>query len=132
MVTKLTAARIATAAGCCLVICTSLHPEGIVEILNGARQGTKFHPLPNALKGRKRWLLAGRCTDVDKVRASDGCDSSTRHRLIANECTPCAYCGSVAASVNVYCSKSTTHYRVKNQGMIKPLIPFEAFDSAFS
>eukprot|EP00878_Enallax_costatus_P014066 GHUV01014710.1.p1 GENE.GHUV01014710.1~~GHUV01014710.1.p1 ORF type:complete len:460 (+),score=92.12 GHUV01014710.1:380-1759(+) len=58
MVTKLTAARIATAAGCCLVICTSQKPEGIVEILNGARQGTKFFPLQNALKGRKRWLLA--------------------------------------------------------------------------
>lgn len=60
MVTKLTAARIATAAGCCLVICTSLKPEGILEILDGAKQGTKFFPLQNALKGRKRWLLAGK------------------------------------------------------------------------
>lgn len=57
MVTKLTAARIATAAGCCMVICTSQDPEGIVEILNGACKGTKFHPLANSLKGRKRWLL---------------------------------------------------------------------------
>eukprot|EP00879_Flechtneria_rotunda_P011759 GHRR01012282.1.p1 GENE.GHRR01012282.1~~GHRR01012282.1.p1 ORF type:complete len:380 (+),score=137.77 GHRR01012282.1:639-1778(+) len=57
MVTKLTAARIATAAGCCLVICTSARPEGILEILNGARRGTKFYPLARSLKGRKRWLL---------------------------------------------------------------------------
>lgn len=57
MVTKLTAARIATAAGCCLVICTSAKPEGIVEILGGAQQGTRFVPLQRSLKGRKRWLL---------------------------------------------------------------------------
>lgn len=50
------------AAGCCMVICTSQDPEGIVEILNGARKGTKFHPLANSLKGRKRWLLTGRGT----------------------------------------------------------------------
>lgn len=50
------------AAGCCMVICTSQIPEDIVEILNGARKGTKFHPLPNSLKGRKRWLLTGRDT----------------------------------------------------------------------
>jgi glutamate 5-kinase len=59
MVTKLTAARIATAAGCWLVICTSAKPEGIVEILGGAQQGTRFIPLQRSLKGRKRWLLTG-------------------------------------------------------------------------
>jgi glutamate 5-kinase len=59
MGTKLTAARIATAAGCCLVICTSAKPEGIVGILEGAREGTRFMPLQRCLKGRKRWLLTG-------------------------------------------------------------------------
>lgn len=49
----------AAAAGCCMVICTSQLPEDIVEILNGARKGTKFFPLPHSLKGRKRWLLTG-------------------------------------------------------------------------
>ncbi|KAF6260018.1 Aspartate/glutamate/uridylate kinase [Scenedesmus sp. NREL 46B-D3] len=58
MVTKLTAARIATAAGCCLVICTSAKPEGIMDILDGAQQGTRFIPLQRSLKGRKRWLLS--------------------------------------------------------------------------
>jgi glutamate 5-kinase len=59
MVTKLTAARIATAAGCCLVICTSAKPEGILDILERAREGTRFMPLQRILKGRKRWLLTG-------------------------------------------------------------------------
>lgn len=64
MVTKLTAARIATAAGCCMVICSSDHPESILAILAGEKIGTKFHPLQKALKGRKRWILSGeRCGD---------------------------------------------------------------------
>jgi hypothetical protein len=42
-----------------MVICTSQLPEDIVEILGGARKGTKFYPLANSLKGRKRWLLTG-------------------------------------------------------------------------
>ena len=49
----------AAAAGCCMVICTSQLPENIVDILDGARKGTKFYPLANSLKGRKRWLLTG-------------------------------------------------------------------------
>jgi glutamate 5-kinase len=47
-----------------MVICTSQLPEDIVEILNGARRGTKFHPLANSLKGRKRWLLTGESESV--------------------------------------------------------------------
>ena len=42
-----------------MVICTSQLPENIVDILDGARKGTKFYPLANSLKGRKRWLLTG-------------------------------------------------------------------------
>jgi glutamate 5-kinase len=55
-----------SAAGCCMVICTSTRPEEILDILGGARKGTKFHPLAHSLKGRKRWLLTGvwRCALV--------------------------------------------------------------------
>jgi hypothetical protein len=42
-----------------MVICTSARPGEIVDILGGARKGTKFSPLANSLKGRKRWLLTG-------------------------------------------------------------------------
>ncbi|WIA19357.1 hypothetical protein OEZ85_003985 [Tetradesmus obliquus] len=75
MATKLTAARIATAAGCCLVICTSAKPEGIVEILAGARQGTRFIPLQQSLKGRKRWLL------TVPVRGSIWMDAGAMHAI---------------------------------------------------
>lgn len=68
----------AAAAGCCMVICTSQLPEDIVEILNGARKGTKFHPLANSLKGRKRWLLTG-----GQARAQYSCLVLTCEALLA-------------------------------------------------
>ena len=39
------------------VICNSNNPEAIPLVLQGEKLGTRFHPLPNALRGRKRWLL---------------------------------------------------------------------------
>jgi glutamate 5-kinase len=58
MVTKLTAARLASAAGCATVICKSDAPGAIQRALAGDKVGTLFKPVPNAAKGRKRWLLA--------------------------------------------------------------------------
>ena len=50
MATKLTAARIATAAGCHTVICRASLPENIVRVLDGHRLGTIFYPHPQALR----------------------------------------------------------------------------------
>jgi glutamate 5-kinase len=58
MVTKLTAARLAAAAGCRTVICKSDNPGAISRALAGARVGTLFLPMPHAVVGRRRWLLA--------------------------------------------------------------------------
>eukprot|EP00798_Chlamydomonas_sp_ICE-L_P013013 gene13013-3517_t len=59
MATKLTAGRIAVAAGCTMVICCSAEPENVVKIIGGATEiGTKFWPLQNKLLGRKRWILS--------------------------------------------------------------------------
>mmetsp|Transcript_7688 Transcript_7688/g.13278 ORF Transcript_7688/g.13278 Transcript_7688/m.13278 type:complete len:486 (-) Transcript_7688:1011-2468(-) len=60
MVTKLTAGRIATAAGCTMVICNSNDPDAVEQVLAGAVVGTKFHARPRqrALRSRKRWILA--------------------------------------------------------------------------
>ncbi|KAL3157182.1 hypothetical protein ABBQ38_001421 [Trebouxia sp. C0009 RCD-2024] len=62
MGTKLTAARIATAAGCTTVICASTRPQLIPTIMlgkqTGAGGGTVFWPLPNAVRDRKRWILS--------------------------------------------------------------------------
>ena len=48
MATKLTAARIATAAGCATVICQATQPEVMLEVLGGAKKGTLFHAHPSA------------------------------------------------------------------------------------
>ncbi|KAK9846452.1 hypothetical protein WJX81_004071 [Elliptochloris bilobata] len=58
MATKLTAARLATAAGCAMAICSAAAPERVAAIVHGERVGTVFWPLPHALRGRKRWILS--------------------------------------------------------------------------
>ncbi len=58
MATKLTAARMATAAGCRMVICNSNQPEAMSRVLLGESHGTLFHPAEKQLKGRKRWILS--------------------------------------------------------------------------
>ena len=50
MATKLTAARLATAAGCRMVICSSSIPDSIPHAVNGRHTGTLFHPHPTALR----------------------------------------------------------------------------------
>lgn len=56
MKTKLTAARIATAAGCNTVICNAAHPGNIQRILEGEPLGTVFHHHPRALKCASYYL----------------------------------------------------------------------------
>ena len=59
MATKVTAARIATAAGCKVVISHALRPRDIEVVLAGGAAGTLFHARPaGALRGSKRWVLA--------------------------------------------------------------------------
>ena len=58
MATKLTAASLATAAGCKMAISHAAHVERILRIVNGEKIGTVFYPVPNALKGRRRWILS--------------------------------------------------------------------------
>lgn len=58
MATKLTAARISTAAGCKMVITHYAEPGRILEIIAGQRLGTVFHPVQDPVRGRKRWILS--------------------------------------------------------------------------
>jgi glutamate 5-kinase len=59
MATKLTAARIATAAGCTVAICNASKAEAVDEIIAGGDAGTVFRPLQSEVAGHKRWILAG-------------------------------------------------------------------------
>ena len=76
MATKLTAARIATAAGCSTAVLHAARPETIRRVIAGdpAAGGTVFHAIPHPSRGRKRWITSvpvkGRLVlDVGAVRA---------------------------------------------------------------
>eukprot|EP01024_Parvocaulis_polyphysoides_P055614 TRINITY_DN5717_c0_g1_i1.p1 TRINITY_DN5717_c0_g1~~TRINITY_DN5717_c0_g1_i1.p1 ORF type:complete len:405 (-),score=46.92 TRINITY_DN5717_c0_g1_i1:1380-2594(-) len=58
METKLTAARMACAAGTKTVICSSKDLQVIQRIMQGEKEGTVFYPIEAQLKGRRRWILS--------------------------------------------------------------------------
>jgi glutamate 5-kinase len=59
MVTKISAARLATAGGTDVVLASGLEPNAIVRIAAGEPLGTIFPAASNRLESRKRWLLSG-------------------------------------------------------------------------
>ncbi|WP_017651611.1 glutamate 5-kinase [Fortiea contorta] len=59
MVTKISAARIATAAGVRTVITEGKFPKNIEKILQGEPLGTHFAPQPEPTSARKRWIAYG-------------------------------------------------------------------------
>jgi glutamate 5-kinase len=59
MVTKLSAARIATSAGVRTVITQGKNPHNITKILQGESHGTQFAPQPRTDNARKRWIAYG-------------------------------------------------------------------------
>ncbi len=56
MITKIEAARIATAAGVRTVITDGKWPKNIEKILNGESIGTQFQPQPRPVNARKHWI----------------------------------------------------------------------------
>lgn len=56
MITKIEAARIATAAGVRTVITDGKIPANIEKILNGESIGTQFEPQPQPVNARKHWI----------------------------------------------------------------------------
>jgi glutamate 5-kinase len=59
MVTKISAARLATAGGTDVVLASGLEPDAIVRIAEGEPLGTIFPAGSSRLESRKRWLLSG-------------------------------------------------------------------------
>lgn len=59
MVTKIAAARIATAAGVRTIITEGRFPDNIEKILQGEPLGTQFEPQPQPNSARKRWIAYG-------------------------------------------------------------------------
>ena len=59
MVTKVEAAKLATASGVTVVIADGREPDIIARLAGGEKAGTRFLPTSTRLESRKRWLLSG-------------------------------------------------------------------------
>jgi glutamate 5-kinase len=62
MVTKIEAARLATASGVHVVIADGREPDVILRLAAGEAIGTRFPPTAGNLESRERWMLSGLCT----------------------------------------------------------------------
>ncbi|MDP2917619.1 MAG: glutamate 5-kinase [Dehalococcoidia bacterium] len=62
MVTKLEAARVATACGVTVVIANGNEPDVVRRLAAGEAVGTRFLPARSKLESRERWLLSGLST----------------------------------------------------------------------
>jgi len=74
MITKIQAARLATASGTAVVIANGSEPNLLPRLIDGESIGTMFLPSTDKLESRKRWILSGLATKgkitVDKGAAA--------------------------------------------------------------
>lgn len=71
MVTKISAAQIATGAGVRTVIMQGRSPHNILKILAGEAIGTQFAPQPRPINARQRWIAHG-LVSKGKLYLDDG------------------------------------------------------------
>ena len=76
MVTKLEAARIATSAGCQMIICNGQDPGPLTQLQEGAKH-TLFAATKSPHTARKQWI-AGSLTPKGKIRIDDGAVTALR------------------------------------------------------
>ena len=62
MVTKIEAAKLATASGVHVVIAAGKEPGIILKLAAGEKNGTHFPPTESHLESRRRWMISGLCT----------------------------------------------------------------------
>jgi len=67
MMTKIEAARLATASGITVIIADGREPDVIVKLAAGEAIGTCFWPLTDKLESRKRWMVSGLSTRGELV-----------------------------------------------------------------
>ena len=59
MITKIEAAKLATASGATVVIADGREADIILRVVAGEAVGTRFSPTTSKLESRKRWMLSG-------------------------------------------------------------------------
>ncbi len=79
MVTKIQAAKLATAAGVAVVIVNGQTPDVLARLAAGEALGTLFAPADTRMESRKRWMLAG-LTRRGAVTVDQGAVVALRNR----------------------------------------------------
>lgn len=59
MITKIQAAKLATASGITVVIANGFKPNAIIDICNDKKVGTEFTITSSKMESKKRWLVCG-------------------------------------------------------------------------
>ena len=77
MVTKIEAAKLATASGVTMIIADGREPDIILRLAAGEAIGTRFLPATSKLESRQRWMLSGLSTRGGLV-VDDGATQALR------------------------------------------------------
>ena len=67
MITKLEAAKLATASGVTVIIADGRQPDIIARLISGEAIGTRFPAVTSQLESRQRWMLSGLSTRGELV-----------------------------------------------------------------
>jgi glutamate 5-kinase len=59
MITKIEAAKLATASGVTMIVANGTEPDIILRLAGGEKVGTRFLPATSKLESRRRWMLCG-------------------------------------------------------------------------
>ncbi len=79
MVTKIKAARLATAGGADVIVASGLEPNVLVRLAAGEQIGTLFPSGTDRIESRKRWILSG-LSIRGSVVVDDGAANALRER----------------------------------------------------
>ncbi len=79
MITKIEAARLATASGVTVIIADAGEKDIVLRLAHGETIGTRFMPTSSKLESRKRWMLSGLSTR-GKVVVDSGASLALRNQ----------------------------------------------------
>jgi len=80
MVTKIEAAKLATASGVTVIIADGREPDIILRLASGESGGTRFPPTASRLESRKRWMLSGLGTRGSLIVDAGAAEALCRHK----------------------------------------------------
>lgn len=80
MITKIEAAKLATATGLTVVIADGRETDAILRIAAGEALGTRFLPVSSKLESRERWMLSGLSTRGKLVVDSGAAQALRKHK----------------------------------------------------